>query len=507
MRHLLLGVVCALAITPQTSPIHARQRPNVVLLIIDDVRWDSIRAAGNKIVHTPRLDQLAKEGVRFGQARVTTAICMVSRASLLTGQYMSRHRITEFGRALTPEAFANAYPGLLRGAGYWVGHVGKYDVGPPRQSDYDFLRAYHGVHWIESGTERIHVTEKNARDSLEFLQSRPKNRPFALTVGFFAAHAQDNAKEQYLPQDWSARFYEGKRIPPPIHGDPRYKAALPPFLANEANEGRVRYHWRFDTPESYQAYMTRYYRLITEVDAAVGRIVDELKAQGVYDNTLIVFIGDNGYFHADRGLADKWYPYEESIRVPLIVRDPRLPPRGRGRTLDQFALNIDIAPTIVSAAGAARALSDAGAGFEPALPAEPAARLARRVLLRTSDHHQPGSDPILGRGRPKGLEIRRVAGVRLSAVVRPEGRSRGAAQSRRGSGSCRTAVEDARRADRLARARPVAQASCALPTFRLKGGSHQTSRACRAVARSAKAGGFRLQPEDRAGDRFGCYTP
>ena len=72
MRHLLLGVVCALAITPQTSPIHARQRPNVVLLIIDDVRWDSIRAAGNKIVHTPRLDQLAKEGVRFGQARVTT---------------------------------------------------------------------------------------------------------------------------------------------------------------------------------------------------------------------------------------------------------------------------------------------------------------------------------------------------------------------------------------------------------------------------------------------------
>src|SRR5688572_637372 len=351
MRYLLLGVVCALAITAHTSPIRARQRPNVVMLIIDDVRWDSIGIAGNKIVHTPRLDQLAKEGVRFGQARVTTAICMVSRASLLTGQYMSRHGITAFGRALTPEAFANAYARLLRAGGYWVGHVGKYDVGQPRPSDYDFLRAYHGVHWIESGTERIHVTEKNARDSLEFLQSRPKDRPFALTVGFFAAYAQDNAKDQYLPQDWSARFYQGKRIPPPIHGDPRYEAALPPFLANEANEGRVRYHWRFDTPESYQAYMTRYYRLITEVDAAVGRIVDEFKAQGVYDNTLIVFIGDNGYFHADRGLADKWYSYEESIRVPLIVRDPRLPARGRGRTLDQFALNIDIAPTIVSAAG------------------------------------------------------------------------------------------------------------------------------------------------------------
>ena len=351
MRHLVLVIVLALASIPQTGPLRAEQRPNVVLLIIDDARWDSIGAAGNKIVYTPRLDRLAKEGVRFRQARITTSICMVSRASLLTGQYMSRHGITAFGRALAPEAFANTYPAVLRRAGYWVGHVGKYDVGQPRQSDYDFLRAYHGVHWIESGGERLHVTEKNARDSLEFLRSRPKDRPFELTVGFFASHAQDNAKEQYLPQDWSAEFYRGKRIPPPIHGDPRYQAALPPFLTTDANEGRVRYHWRFDTPESYQAYMTRYYRLITEVDGAVGRIVDELKAQGVYENTLIVFIGDNGYFHGDRGLADKWYPYEESIRVPLVVRDPRLPAARRDRTLDQFALNIDVAPTIVSAAG------------------------------------------------------------------------------------------------------------------------------------------------------------
>jgi arylsulfatase len=348
-----VGLGLLLIFTAGTVPTRGQQRLNVVLLIIDDARWDSIGAAGNKVVHTPRLDRLVKEGVHFPQARVTTSICMVSRASLLTGQYMSRHGITAFGRALAPEAFANTYPAVLRRAGYWVGHVGKYDVGPPRQGDYDFLRAYHGVHWIESASERVHVTEKNARDSLEFLQSRPKDKPFALGVGFFAAHAQDNAKEQYLPQEWSAPFYKGKRIPPPIHGDPRYKAALPPFLASEANEGRVRYHWRFDTPESYQAYVTRYYRLITEVDSAVGRIVDELKAQGVYDNTLIVFIGDNGYFQADRGLADKWYPYEESIRVPLIVRDPRLAASRRGRTLDQFALNIDIAPTIVSAAGVA----------------------------------------------------------------------------------------------------------------------------------------------------------
>ena len=339
---------------PAQSPAPSPKPLNVVLLILDDVRWDALGAAGNSSVRTPRLDELARQGVRFEQARVTTAICMVSRATLLTGQYMSRHGITEFGRAIAPEAFSHTCPALLRRAGYWTGYVGKYGIGQPRQGDFDFLRAYEGTHWMTGpGGERIHVTEKNARDAIEFLQARPKDKSFALTVGFFAPHAEDNAPEQYLPQDWSARLYDGVTIPPPLRGDSAYMAALPPFLSNEANEGRVRYHWRFDTPERYQAYMTRYYRLITEVDEAIGRIVGELQAQGVYDTTLIAVIGDNGYFQADRGLADKWYPYEESIRVPLVVRDPRLAPGRRGMTRGEFALNLDVAPTLVAAAGIA----------------------------------------------------------------------------------------------------------------------------------------------------------
>jgi arylsulfatase A-like enzyme len=267
---------------------------------------------------------------------------------------MSRHGITAFGRAITPEAFAHTYPALLRRAGYWIGYVGKYGIGEPRPGDFDVLRAYEGAHWMAgSDGARVHVTEKNARDAIAFLQARPKDRPFALTVGFFAPHAEDNAPEQYLPQDWSATLYEGVKIPPPLRGDPKYLAALPPFLSNEANEGRVRYHWRFDTPERFQVSMTRYYRLITEVDEAIGRILGELRAQGVYDRTFVALIGDNGYFQADRGLADKWYPYEESIRVPLVVRDPRLAPGRRGQTRGELALNLDVAPTIVAAAGLA----------------------------------------------------------------------------------------------------------------------------------------------------------
>jgi arylsulfatase A-like enzyme len=352
----LYGVAGLLALAISVSAVQRVGTPaagpmNVVLLVMDDVRWDSIGAAGNRIVRTPNIDELAREGVRFEQARVTTSICMVSRATLLTGQYMSRHGVTQFGRALSPDAFGATFPALLRRAGYWIGHVGKYDVGPARQDDYDFVRAYHGTHWLTVNGERVHVTEQNTRDALEFLRERPKDRPFALTVGFFAAHAQDDAKEQYLPQDWSARFYEGVTIPPPRHGDAKFMQALPPFLSNEANEGRTRFHWRFDTPASYQDYMIRYYRLITELDAAIGRMREELKKQGVSDRTLIVVIGDNGYFQADRGLADKWYPYEESIRIPLVMYDPRLPAQRRGRTLGQLVLNIDVAPTLLAAAG------------------------------------------------------------------------------------------------------------------------------------------------------------
>lgn len=325
---------------------------NVVLIVLDDMRWDALGAAGNPIVRTPHLDRLAGEGVRFAQARVTTAICMVSRASILTGQYMSRHGVTTFGTALAPDAFAQSAPGVLRRAGYWTGHVGKYGIGRPRAGDFDVLRAYEGVHWItrEDGT-RVHVTEQNTHDALDFLRARPPDRPFLLMLSFFAPHAEDRAPEQYLPQPWSAASYAGVTVPPPLRGEARYFEALPPFLSHDGNEGRVRFRKRFDTDARYQDYMTRYYRLVTEVDAGIGRVMAELQAQGVHERTLIVVVGDNGYFQADRGLADKWYPYDEAIRVPLVIRDPRLPAGRRGMTRDEYVLNIDVAPTIVAAAG------------------------------------------------------------------------------------------------------------------------------------------------------------
>ncbi len=350
-----LATAMAVAMVASADRTPPADRPlNVLVLVIDDARWDTLGVAGNPAIHTPRLDQLAAEGVRFDRAFVTTSICMVSRASILTGQYMSRHGITAFGSPVPPAAWRSTYPGVLKAAGYWQGFVGKYGVGTVRPGDFDFVRSYERTHWFaEPDGGRVHVTEKNARDALEFLRSRPTDRPFALSVSFFAAHAEDSAPEQYQPQDWSAAVYGNTPMPAPMHGAPRYFEALPHFLQQPANEGRVRFGWRFDTPDRYQDYLRRYYRMVTEVDQVVGRLLDELKAQGVADDTLVVYIGDNGYFQGDRGLADKWYPYEESIRVPLLVRDPRLPASRRGLVTEATALNIDVAPTVLGAAGAA----------------------------------------------------------------------------------------------------------------------------------------------------------
>lgn len=345
---------------------------NIVFLLADDLRWNSLGCMGNPIIVTPNIDGLAREGVRFNNAYVTTPICCCSRASILTGQYMSRNGVTDFNTNIDEVKYADTYPGVLRKAGYWTGFVGKYGVGKIRRTDFDFATAYEGIHWYPANPDgkvevvseakngmkytrvigdSIHVTDRNADDAIAFLRNRPKDKPFNLSVSFFSPHAQDNHPDQYRYKPSSEVYYKNIAIPVPKTSTQEDLCALPAFISNEENLGRVRWHWRFDTPEKYQKYLKAYYRLITDVDLAIGKIIAELKAEGVYENTLIIFMGDNGYFQSDHELAGKWYPYEESIRVPLVIYDPRLPAKKRGTSNNEFALNIDITPTIIAAAG------------------------------------------------------------------------------------------------------------------------------------------------------------
>ena len=335
---------------------------NIVLLYADDWRHDTLAVAGNPVVKTPNLDKLAAEGVQFTHNCVTTSICGVSRASLLTGQWMSRHGNEKFGPFETP--WTQTYPGLLRAEGYYVGHVGKWHNGPFPRKEYDFGREYHGRHWYEIDGRKVHVTQRNEEDALEFLKERPKDKPFCLTVAFFATHAEDSNPKQYLPQPESMKLYTDVDVPVASNATQESWERMPPFF-KAANAGRKRWAWRFDTPEKHQSMMKNYYRLASEVDATCGRVLAELKEQGVADNTLVIFTTDNGYFHAEHGLADKWYPHQESIRVPLIIRDPRMPKARHGTTNDDFTLNVDLAPTMLAYAGVAAAPRMQGRDLAP----------------------------------------------------------------------------------------------------------------------------------------------
>ncbi len=334
-----------------TGNVNADENPmNILVLYADDWRNDTLGVAGNPIVKTPVLDDLAKNGVRFTQNCVTTSICGISRASLFTGQWMSRHGNRSFKPWQTP--WEQTYPGILRDNGYYVGHVGKWHNGKLPKDKFDFSTSYYGKHWYENADgSKTHVTQKNENDALKFLKSRPDDKPFCLTVAFFATHAEDPNPLQFLPQPESMDLYKDVEIPVPSNATQESFDRLPDFVGNEKNEGRNRWHWRFDTPEKFQTMMKNYYRLATEVDSTCGVILEELKKQGLAENTLVIFTTDNGYYHAEHGLADKWYPHQESIRVPLIINDPRMNDDMRGKTNDDFTLNVDLAPTILSAVG------------------------------------------------------------------------------------------------------------------------------------------------------------
>jgi arylsulfatase len=182
------------------------------------------------------------------------------------------------------------------------------------------------------------------------LKQRPRDKPFMLSVCFFAPHSQDGTDEQYFPQEESMSLYANETVEIPVSATEDAWKKLPHFFG-EINEGRRRWRIRFDTPEKQQSMMKNYYRLITEIDQTSKVIYKELEAQGVLDNTMIIFTTDNGLFHAEHQLAGKWFPHQESIRVPLIIKDPRMPKEKVGTVNDDFTLNIDLASTILAAAG------------------------------------------------------------------------------------------------------------------------------------------------------------
>ena len=328
-----------------------QKRPNIVFLLTDDQRWEALGCAGNSIIKTPNMDFLANNGTRFKQAFVTTPICAASRASIFTGLYERTHGYT-FGQPPIGQEFVNhSFPQLLKDAGYRTGFVGKFGVKVTEGTQkkwFDFFQqtGYPYFKKTKNGKRR-HLTDINFDFAIKFIQNNRQEQPFCLSISTNAPHAHDSEEQQYFCPESCDDLYEDVTIPEPELSDAEFFGSSPEFIKKSLN--RTRWYWRFDKPEKYQQMVKGYYRMISGVDKALGRLMDELKKSNLDQNTIIILMGDNGYFLGERGFAGKWTMHDKSIRVPFLFYDPRN--RKNGQVINDFVLNIDLAPTLLDLAG------------------------------------------------------------------------------------------------------------------------------------------------------------
>lgn len=332
------------------------QRPNIIFILTDDQRWDAIGASGNDLVHTPEMDKLADEGSYFKNALVTTPICAASRATIFTGLYERSHAYTFQTGPIKSEYMETAYPKLLKEAGYKVGFFGKFGVNYRDSEDmFDVFESYdrngrysdrRGYFYKTIGADTVHLTRYTGQQALNFIDDATPDQPFCLSLSFSAPHAHDSAEKQYFWQDETAPLLDGVTIPKANISDDRFFEAQPEIVKSGFN--RLRWTWRYDTPEKYQHSVKGYYRMISGIDLEIAKIRKQLKAKGMDKNTVIILMGDNGYFLGERQLAGKWLMYDNAIRVPLIVMDPRL--EGQVDS-DEMAANVDVPSTILDFAG------------------------------------------------------------------------------------------------------------------------------------------------------------
>ena len=370
---ILVATALPLAICSCTQKVH--KKPNIIFLLTDDQRWDALGVNGNKQIETPNIDNIARQGVVFNNAFVTTSICCTSRASILTGQYAKRHGVNDFFTPLTPQQMHESYPLMLKEkAGYTIGFIGKYGIGNPNtfpDSLFDFW-ACEPLHQpkyenVDEQGNYIHYTDLVGQRIERFLDTHANESPFCLSVSFKAPHVEDNDPRQFIPNPRYLSMFTDSVIPVPETAADSFWLKYPEAF-RQNNIARERWQLRFATPEMYQESVKNYYRLMKGVDDVFGKLMQQLQERGIADNTVLIFMGDNGMFLGEHGMAGKWYAYNESVRVPLWIYDPRH--KTMSRRSDDIALNIDIAPTIFEMAGVEIPASVQGKSLFPIVTGE-----------------------------------------------------------------------------------------------------------------------------------------
>lgn len=335
------------------------EKPNIVFFFTDDQTSSVLGCYGHPLAKTPNIDRLAKEGTLFANAFVSQSICWVSRTTILTGLTGRSYGVPGNHDMAKPEAVEKLYTDYLREAGYRTGFAGKWHAKMPKGwKAQDHFDEFHPMgrnpfyKKQEDGSLR-HETELIVDQGIEFLESQPKGKPFALNMWFNACHAEDGDRRPGIGHfPWPRAMdgmYDEDKIAPPKLNDPKIFDSQPDFLKTTIN--RERFYWRWNTDERYRINMRAYLRMVSGIDNAIGRFVKALESNGLADNTIIVYTADNGYHLGNRGFAGKWSHYEESLRVPMVVFDPRVKGKSKGQVRKESVLNLDLPSTFLSWAG------------------------------------------------------------------------------------------------------------------------------------------------------------
>ena len=348
------------------SSVYAAKQPNIIFLFADDMRFDAMNWAwlNQGELQTPNLDRLAAKGMRFTNAYNTTAICMASRAQVMAGQYeFSTGTNFEHGN-MNYDQWEQCYPMLLKNAGYRTGFAGKFGF---HVMDPDGSKGSHETvkaafdwwgGWMGQGSYRIeenahaaayfekygktpeHTTYALGMMGRDFVDAAAEDqRPFCLSISFKAPHSPYHVQDERYNEVYATSTFT----------KPANYGGIEALSANvktgrPASKGKS---WIKD----YDSAMRKYHQLIYGMDVAVGMILDAVEAQGIADNTIIIFTSDNGHFNGTKSMAGKLHAYEEGSRAPLLVYDPRSSKMGQEINSNALVGNIDMAPTILSAAG------------------------------------------------------------------------------------------------------------------------------------------------------------
>lgn len=368
--------VAAIVLFVHRAEASAAERPNFLFIYTDDQRWDAMgvvqREQGDRArfpwFTTPNLDRLAAEGVRFRNAFVVNSLCAPSRANYLTSRYSHLNGVANNHTPFPEDSVTHAT--LLRGAGYATGYIGKWHMG--RQSGqrpgFDYSASFIGQGQYNNCPFEINgqptptegwVDDRSTDFAIEFMKKH-KAGPFSLVVGFKTTHGP------WQPPDRAAGRFADETIRPAANADVKaiygkgIEGVAKNKAANKKNAAAKKKAAGAGGPG------LNYFRCISAADDNVGRMLRTLDELGVADNTVVIFSSDNGYYLGEHGLGDKRSAYDESLRLPMLLRYPRLS-QARGKLVDAMVLNIDVAPTLLDLAGVAIPKSMQGRSWRPLL--------------------------------------------------------------------------------------------------------------------------------------------